>query len=71
MNKCEYPGCKKAAQETFALVPLCKWHCNTITEETRQYYGNRSPKYKIQRPMYCKIARLIPWSRVSRKEVTL
>ncbi|MDT2288496.1 hypothetical protein P7H17_24000 [Paenibacillus larvae] len=22
MNKCEYPGCKKAAQETFALVPF-------------------------------------------------
>ncbi|QHZ50012.1 hypothetical protein ERICV_05113 [Paenibacillus phage phiERICV] len=71
MNKCEYPGCKKAAQETFALVPLCTEHHEAIKEETRLYYGNHSPKYKIHRPMYCKIARLIPWSQVSRKEVNL
>ncbi|MDT2269152.1 hypothetical protein, partial [Paenibacillus larvae] len=61
----------KAAQETFALVPLVNGTAMLSSEETQLYYGNLSPKYKIHRPMYCKIARLIPWSQVSRKEVTL
>ncbi|ETK29805.1 hypothetical protein M5W70_09180 [Paenibacillus larvae] len=68
---CEYPGCKKAAQETFALVPLCTEHHEAIKEETRLYYGKHKPKYKEMRPMYCKVARLIPWSQVSQKKVTL
>lgn len=61
MGDCQYPDCKAAATETWALVPLCEHHREAVRAETAQYY-NRRITYHM-RHFYMGIMPLIPWSR--------
>lgn len=63
-HRCNYPECGKQKTGTFALVPLCSMHLDVIWEETRRYYSKKITSNHIDaRPIYQKIAPLIPWSR--------
>jgi hypothetical protein len=60
---CKYPGCKMRSHTTFALIPLCNEHNETIRRETDLYYNKRlNAKLSELRPHYRKIEKLIPWS---------
>lgn len=66
MERCKYPGCKKQANKTWALVGLCNEHYDNIKLETLVHYGHREGAFRIpydERSHYIKIANLIPWSR--------
>jgi hypothetical protein len=54
---CNYPECKAIAKKTWALLPLCYGHHDTIRLETLKYYANRMPYDSRQH--YLQIARLI------------
>lgn len=62
MGDCRIPGCKEAASQTWALVPLCEDHRKEIAAETQIYYKNQAMTYQ-SRVRYMKIVPLIPWSR--------
>ncbi|NOV04743.1 hypothetical protein [Paenibacillus planticolens] len=38
---CKYPDCRAVARNTWAFVPLCPGHHQTIRFETMNYYANR------------------------------
>jgi hypothetical protein len=66
MNKCKFPGCRKDATKTWALVDLCKEHQESIREETLQYYGQKIGTFHLsyeERQYFSQIAYLIPWKR--------
>jgi hypothetical protein len=69
IEKCKYPECGYRAEKTWALVPLCHAHFETIREETLRFYRLYSCVNYSDRRHYLKIAHLIPWSRVSKGEV--
>lgn len=61
---CTMPGCTERAETTFALLPLCQLHNESIVHETLDYYRkNPNAGEKNLRPIYRKIDALIPWSR--------
>lgn len=60
-NQCNFPKCKQQTQGTWALVPLCTDHLETIQEETDLYYIKKLT-YE-GRENYLQIAERIPWSR--------
>lgn len=68
MGVCQYPQCRNLASTTWARVPLCDGHYESIRAETVSYYRSSTIKYS-DRPHYLKIARLIPWSLESKGEV--
>ena len=62
IERCKYPGCGKRGDKTWALVPLCGDHFETIRAESKKYFaGSQHMKYE-DREHYRKIAKLIPWS---------
>lgn len=64
MQRCGYPDCRALSAGTFALVPLCQGHLDTIQQETRKWYaGQRIMNYEEQRAEYLHIADQVPWSR--------
>ncbi|CAH1215181.1 hypothetical protein PAECIP111891_04224 [Paenibacillus allorhizoplanae] len=54
---CNFPECTAVGRKTWALLPLCLDHHETIRLETLKYYANRMP-YE-HRQYYLQIARLI------------
>jgi hypothetical protein len=60
MAKCQFPGCKKKATKTWAMVNLCKEHHEDIVEETRKFYNSTGFAYD-DRVSYHKIKDLTPW----------
>lgn len=62
--RCKLPDCKVTATKTWALVPICEGHHETIEAETDKYYLARSNKPEhMVRPYYMQISHLIPWSK--------
>ncbi|EQB35029.1 hypothetical protein M948_18160 [Virgibacillus sp. CM-4] len=59
--ECKYPGCKKSAVTTYALVPICATHYSDIYNETLNYYKKKvtsnNTKYS-DREHYHKISHL-------------
>lgn len=61
---CTMPGCKDRADTTFALLPLCQMHNDSVLHEALDYYSKHpNAGEKHLRPLYRKIDSLIPWSR--------
>lgn len=63
MRKCRYPHCHQDVHKTWALVPLCKEHYESIAKETQRYYQGQG-RQKIsddERAYYHTIKPLIPW----------
>jgi hypothetical protein len=66
MTKCQFPGCRKNANKSWALVDLCKEHHDEIKEETLQYYGQKQGTFHLSydgRQYFSQIAHLIPWKK--------
>jgi hypothetical protein len=66
VEKCQFPGCRKKARKTWALVNLCCEHHEAINQETLQYYGQKAGAFHIsydERNYYMSIVHLIPWRR--------
>lgn len=64
MPICTMPECKDRADSTFALIPICEMHKESIMLEALDYYGKHpNSAEKNLRPLYRKIDSLIPWSR--------
>lgn len=69
VKKCKYPNCNNHAEKTFALVPLCEKHFDSINRETSLFYkkGMKGQKFNARedaiRREYAKIAYLISWSK--------
>ncbi|CAH1054069.1 hypothetical protein [Paenibacillus pseudetheri] len=53
--------CHSVATHTWALVPLCQEHFETVKKETELYYKKRIAY--AARLTYLSIIHLIPWSR--------
>jgi hypothetical protein len=66
---CSYPGCTIPASKTWANVPLCIGHHDTIQTETLLYYKRGESRKqtpgieKGKRLHYSKIAYLTLWKR--------
>ena len=67
-KRCQFPDCPDFSKHTWANVPLCTFHYETIMSETEEHYavGNRRFSYE-DRYFYLKIAHLIPWSQVNQR----
>jgi len=59
--KCKVDGCGKAANRTWALVPVCRECREEIHHEHRLYYAKRI--ISCERVVYFKIKHLTPWGR--------
>lgn len=68
MRKCKYPNCKGHATKTWALVPLCEGHFETIQTETTMFYKRAMSRNSVSaesRVHYLKIKPFTPWGNKS------
>lgn len=71
MNFCKFPDCRNEAYKTWALVPLCKEHYESIKLETEMYYngeGKNRLSYS-EREIFLSIKPHIPWMKGEKNEV--
>lgn len=74
-KRCNYPECKNEPSKTWALVPLCELHHETIRLETgylggpgyygKKYFNGIPINSDVDRTHYNQISHLIPWSKAN------